>query len=428
MGVRAICIALLLIVSFSCSTQKIYQNNLLFSSNHSGFILKDPSKEKVLADVNSAKYFTPASNTKIFTLYAGIIVLGDSIPALKYQIEGDSLIFWGTGDPTFLNSDFPDNPTFNFLSKSNKELYFSSSNYHDTRMGPGWAWDDYNYSYSLEKSAFPVYGNKIEVHKGADTTELKVTPNFFEKFIYFESSPAPVNSNYLQRELSSNLIKYYPLNDTISFTRNIPITWNADFFKAVLSDTLKRDLKILDKDISGSESYLYGLKSDSVYQTMMYESDNFLAEQILLMVADAVSDTLRSDLAIDYIKNNYLMDLPDEPLWVDGSGLSRYNLFTPRSIVVLLEKLYNEIDRDRLFHLFAGGGENGTIKDWYGGDPTYVFAKTGTLRNNHCLSGYIITKSGKTLIFSFMNNNYNDVSSTFKKEMEKMLKYIYNKY
>ncbi|WP_345694318.1 D-alanyl-D-alanine carboxypeptidase [Fodinibius salicampi] len=77
------------------------------------------------------------------------------------------------------------------------------------------------------------------------------------------------------------------------------------------------------------------------------------------------------------------------------------------------------------------GGERGTIRNWYeapeGEDP-YVFAKTGTLSNNHALSGYIITRSGKKLYFSFMNNHYVTSSSVVKREMEKVLRYIHMTY
>jgi len=167
---------------------------------------------------------------------------------------------------------------------------------------------------------------------------------------------------------------------------------------------------------------------DSLYKVMMQESDNFIAEQLLLMCSQALSDTLQPEIAIRYIKKNFLQDLKDEPRWVDGSGLSRYNLFTPRSVVHLWKKIYERVPRERLFSLLATGGKAGTIKNWYYGKEPYIFGKTGSLSNNHCLSGYLVTKKGKTLIFAFMNNNFTTPVNDIRRNMENILRSVYEKY
>jgi D-alanyl-D-alanine carboxypeptidase/D-alanyl-D-alanine-endopeptidase (penicillin-binding protein 4) len=113
---------------------------------------------------------------------------------------------------------------------------------------------------------------------------------------------------------------------------------------------------------------------------------------------------------------------------VDGSGLSRYNLFTPRSIVAVWRKIMEIVPRDRLFALLASGGAKGTIQKWYQGEKPYVFAKTGTLSNNHCLSGFLVTKKGKVLIFSFMNSNYTVSTNAIRRNMQSILENIYEHY
>ncbi|MBK9336339.1 MAG: D-alanyl-D-alanine carboxypeptidase [Lewinellaceae bacterium] len=42
----------------------------------------------------------------------------------------------------------------------------------------------------------------------------------------------------------------------------------------------------------------------------------------------------------------------------------------------------------------------------------------------HCLSGYVVTKRGKTLVFSFMHNNFVGSSRPWKAEMQGLLEYI----
>ena len=100
-------------------------------------------------------------------------------------------------------------------------------------------------------------------------------------------------------------------------------------------------------------------------------------------------------------------------------------------MVALLDKIDDAVDDDLLFDLLPQGGKAGTIRNWYGardGGPTYIFAKTGTLSNNHCLSGYLITRSGKKLIFSFMNNNYVISTNDVRIQMEEILWYIHENY
>jgi D-alanyl-D-alanine carboxypeptidase/D-alanyl-D-alanine-endopeptidase (penicillin-binding protein 4) len=115
-------------------------------------------------------------------------------------------------------------------------------------------------------------------------------------------------------------------------------------------------------------------------------------------------------------------------MWVDGSGLSRYNLFTPRSIVQMWQKIGAIVPKDRLFKLLAIGGQKGTISNWYKSDRPYIFGKTGSLSNNHCLSGFLLTRSGKTLIFSFMSNNFTSPSSDIRTNMQEILYAIYDQY
>src|SRR5690606_3103386 len=150
-----------------------------------------------------------------------------------------------------------------------------------------------------------------------------------------------------------------------------------------------------------------------------------LAEQILMMASQSLSDTLSSDIAIDHMLNNYLLDLPDEPQWVDGSGLSRYNLVTPRTMISLLLKIKEEVPQERLFNILATGGVSGTLKNNYVADEPYIFAKTGTLRHNHSLSEYLRAKSGKVLVFSLMNSNYTVPTNVLKSQMELILRQLY---
>ena len=56
-----------------------------------------------------------------------------------------------------------------------------------------------------------------------------------------------------------------------------------------------------------------------------------------------------------------------------------------------------------------------------------VFAKTGSLRQNHNLSGYILKKSGEILFFSIMVNHYADSKIEIQKGITQLLKKVKKK-
>lgn len=429
---------LLLVISLaSCSTTRkaskdidnSFETAAAFQQGFAGFVLYDPHKKKVLYEHNAEKYFTPASNTKLFTFFTGLKLLGDSVPALKYSVKNDSLIFWGTGDPTFLHPEFPDSNIFEFLKNRKEKLFYAPPGFEEDHFGPGWAWGDYNAYYSVERGAFPVFGNTVTFSFSPFDSIPVINPGVFQNSLEVAKTGSRTYSS-AQRELSSNKFTYRHFHGNKERVQQVPFKYSSELIVQVLNDTLKKEVSMIAEvpDHFTPVKKIFSAPTDSLYKQMLQVSDNFIAEQILLLSAGELSDTLKTSIAIKEMKKRYLKDLPDEPQWVDGSGLSRYNLFTPRTMIKLLEKIQKEVPTEQLFKLLPTGGESGTLKNSYKNDPPYIFAKTGTLKNNHSLSGYIKTKKGKVFIFSFMNSNYIVPSPLLKMEMEKILKTIYLNY
>ena len=404
------------------------ENSSVFNKGFSGFAIFDPEKGQMLYEYNADKYFTPASNAKILTFYTSLRTLGDSIPALQYSKQGDLLVFWGTGDPSFLNPHLQQNEeVLNFLKSRKEQLLFCPANFKDQRYGSGWMWGDFPYDYQAEKSPFPVYSNVAHFKQNGPGSDVEVRPKFFKNYLVYDSTLQA--EDYVGRAEYDNQFIF----NTIAargktFGWHVPFRYSPEFLAQILTDTLHRPVSVLDINLTppSDARILYSLQADSLYRLMMQQSDNFIAEQLLLLCSWQRTGTLNTEQAIDFSMKNYFADLPDEPQWVDGSGLSRYNLVTPRSLVGVLNKIYQLIPRARLLNVFPAGGVSGTIeKNYRNGETPYVFAKTGTLRNNHCLSGYLITRKGKLLIFSFMHNNFTTSISAIKKEMENVLRDVY---
>lgn len=396
----------------------------VFSKIFTGFSLYDPVGQDFLYQKEADKYYTPASNTKLFTFYTALSIFQDSLPLLNYSFQGDSLIFWGTGNPLLLHPDFEQGQeALSLLANHPGPVLYADHHNKDARFGPGWAWGDYRYYYQVEKSALPLYGNCVRFIQN-DSTPLEIIPSYFSTHLKDSSSG---NSFLLSRVEHQNLFLIDSTRlDTQEIERDLPFMHHKDLVIDLLQDTLKRPIHYFPESPDSAQQ-VYRLKTafpDTLYRRLLQDSDNFIAEQLMLMASDELFGYCETGKAIGYAKDSLLALLPQEPIWRDGSGLSRYNLMSPQSIVRLLELIYQTVPEERLFSLLPAGGHSGTIRNWYAGEPPYVFAKTGTLNAKHCLSGYIKTQSGRILIFSFMNNNYISGSAPVKREMQKILEWI----
>ncbi len=401
----------------------------LFSSNFTGFALFDPAIEHMLYQHQADKYFTPASNTKIYTLYTALRILGDSLPHLHYQDWGDSLLIWGTGNPLFLHPDFPEDHTvLNFLRAQQKPLLYTDQPFRDERFGAGWMWDDFPYAFQAEKTSLPIYGNLVHFKSTPLGIGIRTYPDYFQAFTHFDST---LTSNYatIWRSEWGNTFRYNTLAaQAQNLERAMPFSYNRNLFTQLLSDTA--GVRIAPTNLAPDSlrpiQTLYRSLPDTMYRCLMQESDNFIAEQLLLMCSDKVFGFQNTSKIIDYAQKEIFNNAPDELRWYDGSGITRYNLFTPRTTIHVLNLLYQQLNHERLLSIFPAGGRSGTIQSWYPGvgKKPYVFAKTGTLRGTHALSGYLIANSGKTLIFSFMHNNFPTNTKPYKEEMQKVLEWI----
>jgi D-alanyl-D-alanine carboxypeptidase/D-alanyl-D-alanine-endopeptidase (penicillin-binding protein 4) len=420
---KIILILAIFIAVSACSTKKSIitkqlNSNLsssFYKNQFTGVLVIDAKTKDTIYNQDSHRYFIPASNTKIFTLFAALKTLPKKAPAIRYINTKDTLYFEGTGDPSFLHPYLKDSTALNFL-KNQSNLAFVSGNFQDEKYGAGWAWDDYQWYYSPERNALPINGNVVLSYRN---TELVVSPP------YFKDSVIEILHKDDRNE-SSNIFYYPPQSKD---TLETPFITSLQTSTSILEQALgKKILTVLTMPIGNKET-LYGIETDTLYKRMMHESDNFIAEQLLFMAASELKDTLNSNLIRTHILENELQYLAQQPRWVDGSGLSRYNLFTPQNMVNVLDRLYVMVSEERLYTIFPAGGLSGTLKNRFAGDEQpYIYAKSGSLSNNYCLSGYLLTKSGKTLIFSFMNNHFRESLSDERLRLEQMLQTLRDNY
>jgi len=424
-----ICLFILLIISSNSEAQKlnkrkvakVFASSEILQNHYTGFSLYDLKTMKPVFELDANKPAIPASNTKLFTLYTALNMLGDSIPGLRYVSKGDSLIFWGTGDPSFLHPDLKSTRVYDFLKNSGKKLFYSHSN----------SGTEFNGSsiYQIAMVSLPVGENRAQAYADRNGN-LQIKPAFLKQNLKVDTSYHPRTFN-VRREDKSNNFTYPQTSLPANYRQTLYLVPGAELTAATLSDTLKLPVNIIRMNLPQNAKTIYSIPSDSLYRRMMLPSDNYLAEQILYLCSSLLPGKLSVDSAISYSSKNFLNDLPDKFQWRDGSGLSRNNLFSPRSIIKILTKLREKLgSEERMLNLLPAGGVSGTLRNAYQTDngKPFVWAKTGTLQNVHLQGGFFVTRKGKKYIYSFMNNNFLIPMADIRTEMGRIITHFHDNY
>jgi D-alanyl-D-alanine carboxypeptidase/D-alanyl-D-alanine-endopeptidase (penicillin-binding protein 4) len=329
--------------------------------------------------------------------------LKDSIPGWQFAENKDSIFLMPLGDPSFLHPDFAYQPIAELIKTTKKQivLCLPKQDDHFAMYGRGWAWDDYDQDYQPERNRLNIYGNVVTVYKRKEGVELK--PNYFTK-----NQSLPNSYTVWSREKLTN--QFFAKTDSIKDpTQQVPFITgdNYSLAKLLIEDSLHPAYPIaIQKGWNQPAARIIKtVPTDTLLKIMMNRSDNFFAEQVLLMTSQQILGRIDDAAVIDTILKTDFANFPQRPEWADGSGLSRFNLTTPENYIALLQKMQAEFPMERIKAIFAQGGK-GTLSSYYKNIPGTLFAKTGTLGNQIALSGYIFTNKGNKLLFSVLVANH----------------------
>ncbi len=151
---------------------------------------------------------------------------------------------------------------------------------------------------------------------------------------------------------------------------------------------------------------------NDVIQLLNKNSDNFIAENLFKFngaIARRDTETVVStkifydSLFATFIQSNQL------PILNDGSGLSRRNKASAKSIVQLLEKASQSNFFKSYLSTLSIAGVDGTLAKRMRGTAAAnnLMAKTGTHRDVSSLAGYTNTLDGEIFLFAFVFNGSN---------------------
>lgn len=400
-----------------------------------GIYIFDEKSNKPIVAYQSKKNFIPASNVKLFTCYTALKYIKDSIPGFYIYENVDTLFIQPNCDPSFLLPNFDNNKLLEKIKNTDKTvvfLYDSLKINSIPTFGYGWAWEDYNTDYMSELCAFPINRNLVDFT--FLDNKLTVYPSYFSNKMGEEKNNNLIlnhNAFLIDRDLHSNQFIFKNANKT--FTKSsIPFTHGKAFETELnILQQIFIDKKFVTiPNYNASHIVLNPFNTillDSILKIMMYESDNFFAEQLMYISSNNFQNNYNLPSFLNTILEKEYSFLTSKPQWVDGSGLSRYNLFTPTQMVELLIQLKKEFNWQKLTHILEHGNV-GTLKKLYTKYPFNIYAKTGTLSNNMALSGYIITLNNTILPFSIMVGNYTATNKEVRKLIENYLNNIIENY
>ena len=374
------------------------------------------SETKPKASYQDQHYMTPASNTKLLTFLAAVQQF-DSLPALYYREQDSLLHFKATGYPLLFHPFYPDTTLAAFFEQ--KKIW----KYHPpiSKMkpqGPGWSWDDYGYYYAAERSPFPIFGNVVQAFR--TPTSLQWVPQAFQKQLVVDS----LGPN-LKREKFKNQFRYNPEAWKAQDTLYRPFITSDTLFVRLLEQQIRQPVKMEEQPLELPWEVLYTHREERLYKAVLQDSDNGIAEALLALISQNRLEQMDIEKTIDRLQAQWRPWLPDPLEWVDGSGISRYNMVTPRTLIAVLKKIHQKVGWQKIQTYFPKSGVSGTLTAYP--NLKNVYAKTGTLRHNHNLSGYWESPKGNKYAFSIMVNHYTASTREIREGITELLQHFQKK-
>jgi len=425
-----------------------------FSNAHWGILIVDPERGDTLYARNAGKLFMPASNMKILTSATALAQLG---PDYRYRtvfagrgsvtngtLNGDLLVI-GRGDPSVSDHmlhdamiplrAIADSIAARGIHRITGSIVAAGNAFPSDVFGYGWTYDDFEDSYSapIDELLFNEGFSELHVRggdKAGDPVRVDVRPahTFPRVRVQATTIPAPMTADWrrgrgegLRAHKDSTtwdeiLDGQIAVGDTavIEVTHHDPDVAYVAALREALHD---KGISIDDgkpADPSDRVDTLATLSSpplSEILKALMKPSQNQIAEMLFRTVALEKTGAGRPDSARAIVSAQIAQwgaAVPAEAVVRDGSGLSRYDYISPRTVVRILDAMRRSPTFTAYYDALPIAGVDGTIRNRMKGTPAQgnVHAKTGSVALARSLSGYVTTADRHMLIFSFLANNW----------------------
>ena len=369
-------------------------NDPRFSNAHLGLLIVNPETGDTLYSRNAGKLFMPASNQKILTSSVALTQLGPDYRyhtviakrgELKDSVLTGDLIVIGRGDPTMSDrvhgsaatamAAVADSIRARGITHVTGVLRQGGNAFPDSIYGYGWEWDDIS-----GESGAPI--DELLYNEGMVQRAAKIGGRDTVVSVATRT-PGYVYLSALYGALSQHGVRIDGLVDLNADSLTVPY----DTVYVIESPPLREILKFF-----------------------MKPSQNQIGEALLKTIGLEKTGTGSADAGAAIITTQ-LRDWgvdSSEVVVYDGSGLSRHDLVTPRTLVKVLSAMRKDTAFQVYYDAFPIAGVDGTIRSRMKGTPAEnnLRGKTGTIEFVRSLSGYVTTADGQKLVFSFLSNHF----------------------
>ena len=423
---------------------------------HWGLFAQRIDTGEILVDRCSTCFFTPASITKLITTALALTRLG---PTHRFTTEvrsaGEHLYLIGSGDPTLSGRLYPYSPgngqgaaltpieTLAATVAARGVTNVTGDIIGDDTLWPwrpapdGWSHDDFTWDFGAPVSALTLADSNIAltILPGArlgDPARLTLNPpvEYFTIDNRIETTPNGQRKLRIERMPGSRqllLSGTIPLADrgrTETLAIDDPALFAATAFREAL---LRQGIAV-----HGVARALHRAQGDAVRspggELLATRTSPPLAQ--IAQVVNKVSQNLHAELLLEAsggldVMSAFLETIVNTPKsefrFVDGSGLSRLDTITPRSMVRLLIHMGPNLDFAATLPI---GATDGSLQHRYrakGMEGVRVQAKTGGMTGVQTLAGYVDSRSNGRIAFAMLVNNDNGPGVVTREAMDRIV-------
>jgi D-alanyl-D-alanine carboxypeptidase/D-alanyl-D-alanine-endopeptidase (penicillin-binding protein 4) len=444
-----------------------------------GILAVDLSTGETLYARNESRKFIPASNAKVLVTAAALLEMGPDYrfetaawPAGELDPDGTlqgDLVIPGDGDPTLSERYWADDEAplralvdslrMAGLRSVQGQLVVDASAWDSIPIPSSWMVGNIPWGFSAVGAPFAVAEGSTRIVVEATEAGAPARVSRFPwgragflggEVMTVEASDtmAEVNVSWMEeqeRHLLWGTIAEGGV-DTLSISTRVPAT-EAGYRLMQLLDSagiqVHGGLAVLPdsgvplaggcasgtvRRCNGSDplARLTSPPLSEVAKGILEPSQNWMTEQLVRALAghrgergswsaglDAVSEILQERVGIDSLDVSLR----------DGSGLSAYNLVTPRALVAVLRHMQSSpLGPSYREALAAPAEEESTLENRLLDLRGRVQAKTGTISNVNSLSGYLVTHSGREVVFSILSNGSGLPSSLVRERIDDVVR------